>query len=301
MDKAGAVDVRALFGVDLEAATGPCSRCGESFFVDSLTGNGAGELLCRGCNESSGESERVKVEAADIFSRLGAVVRGWLERAGMTEAEAVNPEIDRTRFPVLDRLLSDPKSSASASALMGGAVPLDGFGVQGTAGVGKTFALAALFRAAALVWIDKAAASHGWAAVRPTPWLSWLHWPAVARDMRATSMRDGGHAEIESLMERWCAAPAVVLDDVGAERIPSGRDYLEDFVTSQLDLLVGARERAGLPTWYTTNLEEEALFDRYGARLFSRLVRRNPLVVYGSGRDLRAPAMVGGSHLKGGK
>jgi DNA replication protein DnaC len=108
----------------------------------------------------------------------------------------------------------------------------------------------------------------------------------VTSEVRVIAAREqGGYAEAETMMKRLATVPALVLDDLGGERMRA--EYEDDWVASMLDLLIDRRHNAMLPTWYTTNLARNEFMDRYGARLLSRLCGENTLVTVPAGPDMR--------------
>lgn len=66
------------------------------------------------------------------------------------------------------------------------------------------------------------------------------------------------------------------LDDVGAERDA-------EFARSAIDGLLRDRHVRRLPTWITTNLDADAIYQRYGERLLSRLMETHVLVTVEGG------------------
>lgn len=190
----------------------------------------------------------------------------WGELCGMSKREAT---AEYSRIPPALRSLMPSDGSA--------------FGLSGGAGVGKTFALAAWFKHRTAEMSRAGQLSmHRYADVH---WLSWIRWPEFVNTIRAESSREGGLFGASETLNALAKARAVVLDDLGAERMKGG--YEDDWATSQLDLLVDRRFNAMLPLWYTTNLAPKGLMDRYGARFYSRLTGGSPLFVVAASPDLR--------------
>lgn len=70
------------------------------------------------------------------------------------------------------------------------------------------------------------------------------------------------------LRETLYEAPALILDDLGAE---SGNQQFMEFAVAELCALFDARFDNGLSTVITTNLTGAELVNRYGKRPFSRI------------------------------
>jgi len=207
---------------------------------------------------------------------LGALNR-WLRLRGVSEREitAIASEIDDALWTAVQARVPE-----TLHAMEQGIIPRSGFGFSGEAGRGKTFAMVCYMRA--LVedrWREnKVEAAKAW--------LEWRRWPEWASEMRAGAVRDGGYADAEHEAKRLARVPALVLDDLGAERM-KGSGYEDDWIASTLDLLIDRRYNALLPTWYTTNLTAQEIRSRYGARLYSRLCSENKLISVPTGPDLR--------------
>lgn len=208
--------------------------CGQR--VTWLTPDG----LCLDCEgKRSAEALRESVRAARLENIVKLLTKdGMSSREIASTAEKITPEI----AAVLPSDLSQ------------------GFGLMGLPGIGKTGAMAVLFREHIL------AGGYG----------MWLSWPDAVNRWRIQSVRDGGIADVGEEVERAQKAPALVLDDLGAERIKGS--YLDDWAASQLDLIVDARYREERPTHYTTSLMRPSFVKLYGPRLFSRLCGENRLI-----------------------
>lgn len=202
----------------------------------------------------------------------------WLRSRGVSERE-ITAEGSRVDTRVIDALHKTVPETLRLMAA--GEIPRSGFGLGGEAGRGKTFAMVALIR--------RFVAAR-WPAFAHTPgagrWLEWRRWPEFAAEMRTTATMEGGYAAAEHDAGRLSRAPALVLDDLGAERM-RGDGYEGDWIATMLDLLIDRRYNAMKPTWYTTNLTVRELRERYGARMYSRLCSENRLVWIPSGPDLR--------------
>jgi DNA replication protein DnaC len=216
--------------------------------------------------------EALHANARDWISR-------WLKRAGLSERER---GAEALKVPAaLARAIKEQAPRQHAD-MMRGVIPDSGFGLTGEVGTGKTFALVVMF--AQLLQAQWTADPRREVVSRN--WLAWRRWPEVTSEVRVIAAREqGGYAEAETMMKRLATVPALVLDDLGGERMRA--EYEDDWVASMLDLLIDRRHNAMLPTWYTTNLARNEFMDRYGARLLSRLCGENTLVTVPAGPDMR--------------
>lgn len=264
---------------DWEENAVACSgTCGGQRYYRVLYIDGA--PFCRNCYDSIYTTRHAQIEAETLLPQRVELTGEWMERAGLSKRElgaTLRFETEATK-----RLAA--AFGAEWSDLDSGVIPSKGAGLSGIAGVGKTFALAAALKRCAYVWLGGEIRKTG-ARAMYAEWLTWLRWPEQVATIRVTSLRDGGHEEIASWVERWGAARLLVLDDLGAER--SRGSYEEDFASSILDQIIDARCGAMLPTWFTTNLTFAALRGRIGARMFSRLTQDAVLVELPEGADLR--------------
>lgn len=264
---------------DFEArrATYPvCPRCANHWPELERADNGAN--LCAPCRREADDALRKSAIAARLIANLVTVVRGELLRAGMSARE-----IDCRREDVTAEIGKALRDGAHAVSLLDGIVPARGFGISASAGGGKTGAIAVCVHRLMAARLERELARVGSDAL--TPFLLWLSWPDTVNRLRIFSTGDGGIAEVDRFVAQAIEIEALVLDDVGAERLKGS--YFEDWSASQLDLIIDARHRADRPTWFTTTLAREELIARYGARLFSRLVGQNPLVEMGPLPDRR--------------
>ncbi len=225
---------------------------------------------------------REVAEATLAGERPGLVdaARRCMEQAGMSSREMT---ADANLIPRAVRDAMQPAVS-SFVAITNGQPVRKGFGLSGTAGVGKSFALACMFRQGAVA-VARARLDRGCNVTEAAiPWFLWRRWPEVVNRLRVTSTREGGLEQVESILAPLYTTPCLVLDDLGAERV---KNYEDDWATSQLDLLVDHRHGAMLPIWWTTNLHREAVATRYGVRFYSRLCGDNPLLEVGRAADQR--------------
>jgi hypothetical protein len=255
----------ATFGPPAEGGT--CRGCGQEF---AHLPKGTTDQLCRGCTEVADEADRLLAQA-DRLVEVELMDAGLEDRERGATVDRIPPEIRRRLPPTIVR------------GMVAGELPERGFGLSGTSGIGKTMALSAIVKQYAMARLQRIARAGEFKRARG--WLAWVPWKATTETVRALSMEERGHAEVNRLMERYARAEVLVLDDLGAERIRG--NYADDWATSQLDRIVDLRDRKMLPLWYTSNLDAAALQKFYGSRLWSRLCGIAPLVELGSGPDLR--------------
>ena len=247
-----------------------CSDCGESWMVrrDMPVGT------CPRCSAHKANAYRVGVESSSLLENAERWVLRWCQRAGMSPREC---EAD-LRHPSAARVAGE-MAGFTTSGILG-----RGFGLSGGAGIGKTFALAAAFKAGALARWRARAPLEGMRAA--ALFLRWVRWPEeVARMRTAAASRDDGMERSDARARQLAEVEALVLDDLGAERLRGS--YTEDWSASVLDLIVDRRFNERRPTWWTTNLSGDEFRARYGARLWSRLAGDNPVIEMTAARDQR--------------
>lgn len=266
MTAAGAILAHAaIFGEPPEGGT--CARCHQEF---SHLPKGTTDQLCFACEE-------IAEQAGQVLGRASEHVAAELEAAGLSRRER-EATVDGIPADVRRKLPPDV-----SRGLVAGVLPERGFGLSGTPGRGKTSVLSALVKEYGRARLERVALDGDFKRVRG--WLGWVPWKATTERIRALSLEDGGHAEVNRMMERFERAEVLVLDDLGAERMAKG--YADDWATSQLDRIIDLRDREVRPLWYTTNIDAAALQKLYGSRMWSRLCGIAPLVDLGSGPDLR--------------
>lgn len=266
----GTADAHRAFGFGDPGDWPTCALCGGSFpiLIEHDGGN-----ICGGCETEQERRLKLGEEVRRIADRMEHHVERWLRLAGLSGREA------RAEVGKIPERFQRDMPAKTVAAMTSGVVPVNGFGLSGTAGSGKTFTVAALIRKMAENRIAGDLPTLGRAVFRP--WMAWVAWPEHVNRLRVLASRDGGVEEGDELMRRLANVEALVLDDLGAERWKA-----EDWVGSLLDLLVDARYKAERPTWYTTHMDAKEMQERYGTRLFSRLTSDNPMVAV-VGRDLR--------------
>jgi DNA replication protein DnaC len=154
-----------------------------------------------------------------------------------------------------------------------------GFGLIGTAGVGKTIHLARrLFLA-----VQDCVEDSGRLARTTVPhrFARWRNWVETAETLKFWISHDFSD-DVAELVEQLSECRELYLDDVGQERIVGPDDYALGLLRSILD----ARYRAKLPVFWTSNLEIRDLNKIYGTRTISRLVSAWPPIPL-KGPDLR--------------
>jgi DNA replication protein DnaC len=212
---------------------------------------------------------------------FGGMVETFLKRAGMSRRVLGASE---DRIPAgLHRVLWE-QPELSVETLLAGERPERGFGLVGGAGLGKTFALAVIFRRMVIARVTPHVAERGIHAF-DGKWFVWCSWPEVVNRLRVMSTTDGGLEEAQSVIDGMAAAQVLVIDDLGAERLRG--PYAEDWSASLLDQLIDERYNEIRPTWWTSNLKIPLLQERYGERMFSRLHGENPGVAAPAGPDMR--------------
>jgi hypothetical protein len=263
----------------LEDAT--CVRCSRPFKFPRRPDGGV-PADCGPCAEAIRRESEQQAFAEALTLNLDGWVNKWLKAAGVSDRErTANP--GRVPPALMHRIMAE--APAAVSLMRSGDLPAAGFGLSGVVGRGKTFALVCLFKEMLRArWLARVAV-EGREVVKP--WLAWRRWPEVASELRVLAAdMNSGHADAERAMRKLASVEALVLDDLGSERM-RGEGYEDDWVASLLDLLIDRRHNAMLPTWYTTNLTRQEFIDRYGARMFSRLCSENKLIAVPAGADMR--------------
>ncbi len=246
---------------------GVCARCRIEYPHVPKDELGA---LCRSCQD-------VEREAAGIIAARDRIVSLELRDAGLEQRERL-AELARIPAAISRRIPQGPLRE-----MLAGGTPDVGFGLSGTAGIGKSMAVAAIVAEMARKRVERIARSGGYRKLRG--WLQWLAWKEMTEQFRAWSTEDGGLARANGLVERWGEIEVLVIDDLGSERIKGS--YLDDWATSQLDRILDARDRSCRPVWYTSNLSAAALEERYGSRFWSRLNGAATHVELPAAADLR--------------
>jgi len=233
--------------------------------------------LCPPCEHAT----KMALECASVMERLSAnreqMLRAALSSAGLSARE-LTAEVAKVPAAIKSAMLTVAKGK--------------GFGLSGGAGCGKMFAMVCVVRTMIEQrWVARVP-SEGKRAMRP--FMAWARWPETVNEFRVTAaVREAGLAEIAATVDRLSEVEVLVIDDLGAERLKG--DYAEDWATSQLDLIVDRRYNDMKPTMYTTNLARRELMERYGSRLFSRLVGENPLFEVRAIPDMRVVNGKGGA------
>lgn len=258
-----------------DVRTAPCVTCGEGVMVRA----DVEAIECGRCERERVERENIARQADAVLAAAESWLPSWCDHAGLARREAT-ATLEGVPQPV-KVLLGDPR--LHVKAMTAGEVPATGFGLIGPTGTGKTFALAAIVQRLAVNRWRRLAPVHGLKVKRQ--FLRWVRWPEVVAEFRLRAMNDKTHEKVADLVDLWATTEALVLDDLGAERLRS--DYSEDWTASLLDVVVDRRHNAMLPTWWTSNLEPDELVARYGTRLWSRLTGPNPAVRVAGGADLR--------------
>lgn len=255
-----------------------CELCGGDFYT--MKGSTDKKTYCRECEHRTKKAEKLNGEFKLVTENRTKWAAKWMEKAGVSPREL---QASAAKIPTyISSHFYNP--ALRIAELRAGKIPANGFGLSGSAGSGKSFALVALFKECLYENWYLRCQTEGLKGTNL--WLAWVRWPEKVNQIRVESLRDKGAESVMQEMERLAEIEALVLDDMGAERIKG--DYNDDWATSQLDLLIDRRYNAMKPTWFTTNLSAQDFANRYGARMFSRLCGENPLVKIGGHPDMRA-------------
>jgi hypothetical protein len=208
-------------------------------------------------------------------------LEAYLRQMGLSDLERA---ASRDRIPDLIRRVL-PDSSA-------------GFGLVGGFGIGKTCALAAMQRHwveavidREMAWLLKNAHDGYWLAQAIKhgrfSWLqlySWVNWPTAIDAQRAKLFVHNMQYDVETWIQDKLLSNkvTVILDDIGAERVTA-----QDWAGEVLGRVIDERLRWGRPTLWTSNLDQVALIERYGARVYSRLQALAPPIYLPKLPDLR--------------
>lgn len=255
----------------LRLAKQNCSMCSVVFFATPVNQSG----LCSSCKEAADKAK----DGDRFLGQYKQYLNQWLVSIGMSPREA-SAELNLIPSSLKAKMMEE---RLGLNAILHGQLPNVGFGICGAAGTGKTFALAAIFKANVVARWESRARSEGNKVAKR--YISWIRWPEVVNQLRVQSTTDGGLVEVQKKISAWAGNEVLVIDDIGAERLRG--DYSEDWVSSQLDLVIDKRYNNLLPTWFTTNLAPEKFMIRYGGRLVSRLLAGTTLINHVGKEDLR--------------
>ena len=246
-----------------------CEKCGGAV---TYTVRAGALQVCGECEPGVREEARRRIEGEQILVDLDGRTEAMLEAFGLSKRDRLAeltrvPELMRRAVPRRWRDRLEIKRRVDTHE------PLPGFGVAALAGAGKTSLFSALLREITRARLELRASKLGRSVLEP--WAVWLSWPSTVDRLRLMSLGDGGLEAAHQVVQRAASAELLILDDLGAERIRGAA--ADDWAASQLDLIVDARDGAMLPTWYSSTMADRGLAERYGQRLFSRLVGRNPM------------------------
>lgn len=199
----------------------------------------------------------------DILVNPEAWAGAALRQVGM---EAVELQATLDRIP---RKVSHAIPMQIRNSLLAGSAPMLGFGLGGVSGGGKTSTLSALVLAYLVnrlrnTWYNGQPSIHDE--------LAWVSWP----DQYATWRLNGIASDIDYKVKSFGSVRILVLDDIGRE--PDRGDFTKDTALGHLARVIDIRNRKNLPTFWTTNFNDEQLVDRYGGSMHRRLVDLNPLI-----------------------
>jgi hypothetical protein len=264
--------LRPPIGPQIEAVEptwSACTTCGSRVtYTLELAGRG----YCGDCIVPARAAEQRRIEGEQILVDLAGRTELLLEAMGISarDRRARLADVPASVRPAIPQGWG---STGQIRARIAGWDPIPGFGIAALAGAGKTSLFSSLVREITSERVRARAPKLGRAVLEP--WAIWLSWPEAVNRLRLMSLGDGGLEAAHEVVKRASSAELLILDDLGAERIRGAA--ADDWAASQLDLIVDARDGAMLPTWYSSTILDRALAERYGQRLFSRLVGRNPL------------------------
>lgn len=162
--------------------------------------------------------------------------------------------------------------------------PMQGFGLVGGTGLGKTFAVASLVGKMVDVVVKNS--SDPGSACLPYAFCVWACWPDHAEWLKRTITANP--EKVQDWVERAIDATVLVLDDLGQERIKGDSDYSMGVLLE----IINRRYRDGRAVVWTSNLDSKALAGIYGARTVGRLIEAWPPRVL-RGKDLRVQQFTG--------
>lgn len=176
---------------------------------------------------------------------------------------------------------------------------LRGFGMMGSAGVGKSCAIAWWLRHINEIRYDylvgqadgRELAVFNQTGDFRSKRFDWIYWPdcALAHQdanrfgepihalRRGDSIRPHPFA-VQTLK----SSPLLVLDDLGRER-----GNIDSYTNQILDSVINYRYEHNLPTIWTTNLEQEAFIAQYGMPMLDRLTGMSPAAGWVQGDSKR--------------
>lgn len=216
-------------------------------------------------------------EGTAILAQIDESVHKALEQSGI-EQFYWTAQLKKIPAEIASRFPENIRGIFKKDGRLGSA----GLGLSGSAGSGKTFAMAVIARQLWRVRLITKAKQFG-QPIFYMPYLTWCDWPKWSDEIKFHSTRNMALAE--ELVRKLSVCPVVALDDLGVERIRGS--YREDFSTLKLDRILDERYKRQLPTFFTTNLDYDELISNYGARMFSRLVGLNRFVELPDMPDLR--------------
>lgn len=207
------------------AANPACTHCGEKPGSDWTQG------LCEDCTDLCRKCWKAPYERADKLCVRCDGFRRW-KNGVPPKFQAANMDAVRTQQPdsvvkPIDAYLAEPPGSLL---------------LVGPVGVGKSYTVAAVLRA----------------AMKSRPWITF-NWTTAA-DMLQT-LRPGREG-----IDRFQQAGVLVLDDIGRERLDT------EWAAETCFMVIDYRWRNGLPVVATTNLEPKALSGVLGEAITDRLM-----------------------------
>lgn len=264
-----------LRGVMADWVLKSCAICNLEFST-----NLEDATICAQCQRDQVARKRIEQQAAQIQANMHVWIDKAMAKWGIStrERQATFEQIN----PKIKSVIAAPELQVFNLHL--GVIPSKGFGLVGPTGIGKTCAMAAIVKLMIESRWRHRMHADGFGCLRQ--FVYWLRWPEQVNSLRQMAASDqNGIARCQDMARVWANADVLVIDDLGAERLKS--EYETDWATSLLDMVIDHRYNEMRPIYYTSNLLVDELVDRYGSRMFSRLVGQNPALVAPSGPDLR--------------
>ncbi len=234
-----------------------CPKCSAVAVLELAQVVCGAPMLCAPCGKAW-RDEQIRKDAAPLLENLSAQVRGRMRFRGLgpTELEAtlkaVHPKLWEVARPKVEAFFSQfPR-------------PVQGMGIVGGAGVGKSGLMAALALAYAEHAARRSVELNGVLIPSVLPW--WVHWPTEVPELHRMQFRDSvGYWDRVDMMKE---APLLVLDDLGAEQ---AFEADSSFARSILLQVLEARWTAKRPVLWTSNLTSQELRVRYLESGLSRI------------------------------
>lgn len=259
---------------------GFCEHCSAShkaqplFEVPSVTEHKSPTHLCHGCWEFAHLHNEVAkspcLTVQSLQERLGSTVEESLRKGGLN-SQALLADPGLVPAMILDGL---PRGTQQAvDHLKAGGLPTTGLCLAGPSDGGKTLAVASWL----ISWRTNLLRRDGpvdgikskWPFRKsPFVWIHMIDWNV------GHHVNDPEGNGIFPLGE----VPLLFIDDLGAEDAPTAATAKRG--QEALARLIDVRDRENRPTFFTTNLTKQEIYERYGDRTARRMFRINTYVVF---------------------